>query len=231
METYWSDLNAWLKEHEPRMDFKFPAGMSRMSLWQLAYQLAGQELSENQPSNATREKFAFLASLISRPAPECLPVEFDLRFDGVKGHSSYLKLFSLKEGRDDTDFEQFKTVFVRAEDWEQFNRQQDKSVTPDESVSPGASQGPKGEAKLSRTVHSTKRRTAILDAEIAEAKTRATDPEDYHSVWTALTDLALDEHGAFTGITNGARLEYENNGNKYLFKKDSLRKRMKPNAR
>lgn len=101
-----------------------------------------------------------------------------------------------------------------------------KFPNPTESASPGAEQGPKGEAKSSRTIHTIKNRTSILDAEITKAKENASNPQDHHSVWSALKGLALDEHGAFTGTAEGDSLEYESDGKKIMFTKGALRKRM-----
>jgi hypothetical protein len=82
-------------------------------------------------------------------------------------------------------------------------------------------------------VHLIKNRAQVLDAEIKAAKGVASNGDDYHSVWTALVEMALQEEGAFTGITDAKKgIEYTKAaGSKAYFSKDALRKRMNPAAR
>lgn len=83
----------------------------------------------------------------------------------------------------------------------------------------------------------TRTRTSQLTSEINKAKLTAINPGDHQSVWSALSQLALDEEGAFTGNTDPKQgLEYKaHNGKgeqtKRWFSIGALRKRMNPNAR
>lgn len=96
-----------------------------------------------------------------------------------------------------------------------------------------------GEIKHQSTNHTndTRIRTSQLTAEIVKAKQNAIDPTDYLSVWAELSKMALDETGAFTGVTDPKKgLEYKAHNSKgeqtkKWFTCDALRKRMNPTAR
>jgi hypothetical protein len=82
------------------------------------------------------------------------------------------------------------------------------------------------------TRHKLKSRKHELDSVIQSAKKIASDPDDYHSVWTALKELALSGTPPFTGGVNEKTLEYTNSKNEVVhFSKDALRKRLVPSAR
>jgi hypothetical protein len=83
------------------------------------------------------------------------------------------------------------------------------------------------------TKHKIKNRIIELDAEISLEKENATAADDYHSVWNALKEIALNSTRPFTGIIDAEKgLEYTKaNGNLDYFSKDALRKRMNTSAR
>lgn len=82
------------------------------------------------------------------------------------------------------------------------------------------------------TQHKLKTRRYELDAEIESAKKKASDPDDYHSVWIALKELAISGMPPFTGFADDKTLGYTTSKNELAsFTKGALRKRLNPNAR
>ena len=82
-------------------------------------------------------------------------------------------------------------------------------------------------------LHKIKNRSQELDAEIELAKTKATDGNDFHSVWFALKEIALSGTSPFTGMADKKKgLEYmKANGESAWFSKNALRSRMGRSAR
>lgn len=74
--------------------------------------------------------------------------------------------------------------------------------------------------------------TRMLNSEINEAKSKATDPNDYHAVWTVLKEMAICESPPFSGrIDPKMGLEFTNDKEeKAFFSKNALRNRMRRSA-
>lgn len=102
-------------------DFKFPDGFDRLSFWQIACRITGQNTLDEIPSNDTQDVLSILAKLIALDPPSNLWVTFDTVADGTKGHAAFLNSFKTKYGRDDVNWGQYKTMFVRRDDWESFS--------------------------------------------------------------------------------------------------------------
>lgn len=93
---------------------------------------------------------------------------------------------------------------------------------------------PVGNTANNGKVHTLKRRTNALDAVIKMAKTKATDPDDYQSVWAALVQLAQGKGrpAPLTGYAEAEGVLYQDGENACKsFTKQALRKRMNPRAR
>lgn len=81
--------------------------------------------------------------------------------------------------------------------------------------------------------HNMKARRRELDAEIEQAKEKASSPSDHNSLFAALSAIAQTGVAPFTGIVNSRGIEYRRNatGKLAYFSSDALRKRMNPGAR
>jgi len=83
------------------------------------------------------------------------------------------------------------------------------------------------ELVLGAKIYRTKTRTRLLDSEIAHA-CKNVGSNDYHVVWTALTEVALAATPPFTGEVDASKgIAYNKEGKVDYLTKDALRQRLK----
>lgn len=86
---------------------------------------------------------------------------------------------------------------------------------------------PPPELVLGAKVHRTKTRIRLLDSEITRACENVGN-NDYHAVWTALTEMALAATPPFTGEVDAPEgIAYNKEGKVAYLSKDALRQRIK----
>ncbi len=85
----------------------------------------------------------------------------------------------------------------------------------------------------SGSTHRIRTRTDPLQAIIAMARTKAANPDDYHSVWAVLVELAQGDSRPppLLGYVETEGVKWDKGDQVKFLTKDALRKRMNPTAR
>lgn len=100
------------------MKFEYPAGTKRLSFWEIACRVSGQNMTDSMPTNETVDALRELSAMVkSGIGNTTLPVVFD----SPKGHTSFLRALSGGSASEEVDWSRFKYLMVRREDWERYH--------------------------------------------------------------------------------------------------------------
>lgn len=117
----------------------FPVGYDRLSLWDIACRITGQDWRDSSPTTETRDVLACLIDqayppgrpivtladgtdvATNRGEPVLLWIEFDLVIDGKLAVDAFVDSMRVRGGRsDDLDWRHFQHIFVHRASWDRY---------------------------------------------------------------------------------------------------------------